>query len=160
MHRVKARLFKVIRHQDKKNISGVGKVIEGAVFPDGKVVIQWQNETSSISIFRNLEDFQNTHVKPIFNENEFIWREGYEPSDEVNEVLDQVIEFVMSYSGGRISDKTKGEIVSKAMAIKKTNERQQRGGVPPSYERNIKKNARPPVRLATLKGNSKGAEND
>lgn len=140
------RLFRVIRYKDDKKISGVGKVIDGVVFADGKVVIQWQNDTSSISIFRNLEDFQNTHVKPIFNENEFLWYEGFEPKSEVEEALNQVIEFVAVYSTGKISDKTKGDIIAKAIAIREGQAKQMRGGYNQSSINNLIRNQKPPQR--------------
>lgn len=127
------RLFQVTRFKDGKSISGTGKVIQGVVFPDGKVVIQWQTDNSSIAIFKNLEEFQRVHVKPNYEgENEFAWIEGYEPADEVLLACDDMLGFVGAYSGGRISDKTRGDLTGKVIAIRQTFEKQKRGGLSPS----------------------------
>jgi hypothetical protein len=110
----------MVRHRDGKNLSGTGKVIEGVVFPDGKVVIQWQTDTSSIAIFKNLREFQAVHVKEIFNENEFIWIEGYKPTDEIDGVLDEVTAYVAGLQMPGLTDKVRGTIVAKTKAISRS----------------------------------------
>lgn len=134
------RLFQVIRYKDDKKISGVGKVLFGCVFPDGQVVIQWQSKHGSISIFKNLEEFQYVHVKPVFQENEFIWLDGYEPSEEVDIALQRLIEYVNSYKKGRINDKTRGDIIGKAVAIGNGVCKKRAGGLNISALKNIAKN--------------------
>lgn len=114
----KPRLFKLIRHKDVKNISGVGKVIDGVMFKDGKIVVQWQTRYPSIGIFNSLEDFVQVHAKPFFKENEFRWIDGYEPSDELDQALDEIADYVMRKKAG-IQDKCRGDIVAKVMAYKK-----------------------------------------
>lgn len=91
----KPRIFQMIRNVDRKEISGTGKVIDGVVFADGTVVIQWQG-VKSIGIYKNLNDFLTVHVKPKYEgENEFRWFEGYKPSEDITEVCDTVQEYVM-----------------------------------------------------------------
>lgn len=141
-HKDLSRLFTVIRHKDDKEISGIGKVIEGVVFPDGRVVVQWQTDRSSIAMFSNLEDFQMVHVKPIFKENEFIWHDGYEPTHEIDLACNQLVDFVNAYTGGRISDKTKGDLIGKIMAIRNSAQKKRNGGLSPSSLRNIERNQR------------------
>lgn len=114
----KPRLFKLIRHKDAKGISGVGKVIDGVMFKDGKIVVQWQTRYPSLGIFNNMEDFVQVHAKPIFRENEFIWIDGYEPSDELDQALDEIADYVMHKKAG-IRDKCRGDIIAKIMAYKK-----------------------------------------
>jgi len=136
------RLFQLTRFKDDKQISGIGKVIVGVVFPDGKTVVQWQKEPKSISIFTSLGDFQRVHAKPIYNENEFKWFEGYEPAFEVDNACEEISNFILSYSGGRISDRTKGELVGKVKAIQQSHTKRRNGGFSPSALANIRRNQR------------------
>lgn len=53
--------FCMIRNTDVSGISGTGKVIEGVVFPSGKVALEWQTSTSSISIYDSIDDTVEIH---------------------------------------------------------------------------------------------------
>lgn len=118
MENKKPRLFHLVRLKDGKGISGTGKVIDGVMFPDGKVVIQWQGRYTSISVFNNMEDFIAVHAKPFFGDNEFHWVEGYEPTDELDSALDEIADYVMRQKVG-LKDKTKGNIVGKILGYKR-----------------------------------------
>lgn len=123
----KPRLFELIRYSDKKGLSGIGKVLVGVVFPDGRVVVQWQSDTTSIGIFRNLRDFEKIHTKPFYaGQSEFRWSEGFRPADEVLIVLDELENFARTYSSGKIGNKTRGDFVAKIHAIKATHRSQQK----------------------------------
>lgn len=57
----RSKRFCMIRHADVSGISGTGKVIEGIVFPSGKVALEWQTSTSSISIYDSIDDAVEIH---------------------------------------------------------------------------------------------------
>lgn len=132
----KPRVFKMIRNIDLKHISGTGHVIDGVVFANGQVVIQWQTETKSLAVFDKLSDFQKVHAKPMYEkENEFVWYDGYEPSSEVNQVCDQIVEFIMNFEGTRLTDHNRGKLIGKVLAIKEQHEHRQNKGIKPSKAR-------------------------
>lgn len=54
--------FKVLRKFDESDVSGVGHVIDGIVFRDGTVVIQWLTDMSSIAIYKSFEEFKAIHI--------------------------------------------------------------------------------------------------
>ena len=54
--------FKVERKQDESGVSGTGHIIDGVIFPNGKVVICWKTEMSSIAIYESYEDFKAIHI--------------------------------------------------------------------------------------------------
>ena len=53
-----SRLFQLIRNIDPSGISGTGIVAEGVVFPNGKVVVCWNGDSSSIVVWNSIEDLQ------------------------------------------------------------------------------------------------------
>jgi len=55
-------VFKVIRQEDESGISGTGHVIDGIIFDNGKVVIQWRTEMTSIAIYESYEEFYAIHI--------------------------------------------------------------------------------------------------
>ena len=56
--------FYIIRHADESGVSGVGRVLDGVVFPDGTTVIRWcvENQPSSTAIYPTYKDFKHIHV--------------------------------------------------------------------------------------------------
>ena len=113
------RLFKVIRHKDGKNISGTGHVLDGVLMPNGKVIINWSGSPhSSVTIFDSFESFLAVHVKPVYNENEFLWHEGYKPSDEMNEVFETLYHRILNFKDLKDNHKTGLIGVLKAMQRK------------------------------------------
>lgn len=56
------KFFKVTRGFDETDVSGIGHVIDGAIFGDGTVVIKWLTDRSSIAIYKNFEDFKAIHI--------------------------------------------------------------------------------------------------
>jgi hypothetical protein len=114
----KPRIFQMIRHVDGKSISGVGKVIDGVVFSDGTVVIQWQGEKKSLGIYKDLNHFLAIHVKPKYEgENEFRWMEGYKPSEDVAEVCDTVKDYILRFQD--LKEKHKGALIAVLQGIKR-----------------------------------------
>lgn len=55
------RIFKLLRHDDKSGVSGVGFVAVGVVFPSGKVVLEWLGPYSTFGIYNNLADVERIH---------------------------------------------------------------------------------------------------
>lgn len=50
------RTFKFNRHTDVTGKSGTGYVVEGVQFTDGRVVLRWISDTSSIVIYNNIDE--------------------------------------------------------------------------------------------------------
>lgn len=114
----KPRLFQVIRNIDGKEISGTGHIIDGVIFGDGTVVIQWQGDYKSVSVFKSLNDFLAVHVKPKYQgENEFRWFEGYKPSEDVGEVCRTIKDFALRLDG--LSKKQRAAIIALATGIER-----------------------------------------
>jgi len=71
--------FTVCRQHDETGVSGIGVVIEGAVYATGQCVVHWlwPRPRGSVAIFDSFEDFIKVHVKP-HRENETIitWDDG------------------------------------------------------------------------------------
>lgn len=56
--------FTLKRQFDESGVSGIGIVVWGVEFPDGKVVTRWNTETSSTVVYDNMDDFLRIHVDP------------------------------------------------------------------------------------------------
>lgn len=68
------RRFSVIRKADVTNHSGTGKVLDGVVFPCGKVVICWDTAVKSVNIYDTYEQFDSLHTSGHpENKTEMIW---------------------------------------------------------------------------------------
>lgn len=71
------RTFKMHRGNDESGVSGTGVVLEGVVFPDGKVAVQWVVERTSVGIYDNYGDFEAIHIlSHPTNETKVIFRDG------------------------------------------------------------------------------------
>jgi len=53
--------FYVDRIEDETGVSGTGVVAYGVVLPSGKVVMEWDTATSSITLFNNIKDVEKIH---------------------------------------------------------------------------------------------------
>jgi hypothetical protein len=59
------RTFDMIRHNDESGISGTGKVLEGAIFSNGQVIVYWTSgQFHSFGFFTNFFEFYGIHIKP------------------------------------------------------------------------------------------------
>jgi hypothetical protein len=72
------RLFTMIRKNDESHVSGTGRVLDGVVFHNGKVVICWPSEEKrgypSLGIFDSFEAFKFIHIDSHpANETEIVW---------------------------------------------------------------------------------------
>jgi hypothetical protein len=72
------KLFTMIRKHDESHVSGTGRVLDGTVFHNGKVVICWRTEEDhgypSLGIFDSFEAFKFIHVDSHpTNEAEIVW---------------------------------------------------------------------------------------
>lgn len=56
-----SRLFELHRDDDESGVSGTGIVAEGTVFSDGTVALRWRTETSSTTLFDNVEQVVAVH---------------------------------------------------------------------------------------------------
>lgn len=64
-------LFTLFRHVDETGVSGTGRVLDGALFHTGQVVVCWRTDLntgpsgfSSLAIYPSWEAFQHVHVDP------------------------------------------------------------------------------------------------
>jgi len=57
----KVRVFQLLRDEDPSGVSGVGRVAVGAVFPSGKVVLEWLGSHNTFGIYDDLERVQYIH---------------------------------------------------------------------------------------------------
>lgn len=71
------RNFEMIRHGDESGVSGIGKVLEGTVFPNGTTIVQWcvKDKPNSVVVYKTFEDFKYIHVDSHpTNNTEFLWQ--------------------------------------------------------------------------------------
>jgi len=57
----KTQVFTLERDEDETGISGVGTVADGVIFPDGRVVLCWRGDISSIVIHNNIQNVDAIH---------------------------------------------------------------------------------------------------
>lgn len=55
------RRFHFMRLEDESGVSGCGKVAQGVVFSNGKVVVEWLTAHSSIGFYDCLDDVESIH---------------------------------------------------------------------------------------------------
>lgn len=55
------RTFVLNRLKDVSGVSGTGVIAEGAMFKNGRVVLQWNTATPSINIYDSIEDVFRIH---------------------------------------------------------------------------------------------------
>jgi len=75
------RLFHIIRNSDESGISGTGRVLDGVLWPNGKVTVQWRTDLdplkagfSSMTIFDSFAAFESIHISSHpTNNTEIIW---------------------------------------------------------------------------------------
>ncbi len=68
------KLFTVIRNHDQSGVSGVGRVLDGVLFPNGKVVICWRVEFQTVAIYESFEAFKTIHIDSHpTNQTEIVW---------------------------------------------------------------------------------------
>jgi hypothetical protein len=53
--------FYLQRDVDDTGISGTGKVAEGVVFTNGKVVLAWLTKVASVTVYESLADVERVH---------------------------------------------------------------------------------------------------
>lgn len=55
--------FFIFRNGDESGVSGLGKVLNGVIFPDGQTVIRWcvEGKPNSTAIYPSFEDFKYIH---------------------------------------------------------------------------------------------------
>lgn len=64
LHEASPRVFSMVRQADETGISGVGRVLDGIVFPDGQTVIRWcvEGKPASTEIYDSFDAFMEIHV--------------------------------------------------------------------------------------------------
>lgn len=53
--------FYLKRNEDESGISGTGIVARGVILPSGHCVLEWLTFTSSIAIYKNINDLMEIH---------------------------------------------------------------------------------------------------
>lgn len=55
--------FDMIRNNDESGVSGTGKVLEGAIFSNGTVIVYWTaSDVKSFGWYSNYYDFYKIHI--------------------------------------------------------------------------------------------------
>lgn len=72
------RRFTLFREKDASGVSGVGRVLDGVVFHNGKTVVCWRTLVSSVSVYDNFEDFRFIHIDSHPDNGSVIRWEGQE----------------------------------------------------------------------------------
>lgn len=54
--------FEVYRGHDESGISGTGKVMEGVIFSDGRVALQWMSTPRSFVMWDRFEDMWTINI--------------------------------------------------------------------------------------------------
>lgn len=65
--------FFLRRLKDETGVSRTGRVLEGVLCQDGKVIIQWRPPMTSIAIYDTFDTFMNVHVRCHPSCNEVVW---------------------------------------------------------------------------------------
>jgi hypothetical protein len=55
------RRFHLKRIEDETGISGTGLVTDGIEFADGSVIMKWNTETTSVALYKSMEDVLTIH---------------------------------------------------------------------------------------------------
>lgn len=90
---LKLRTFKLVRNEDESGVSGTGEVAEGVEFKNGKCVMCWDTDTSSIAVYENVTDLVNIH--------------GHQGKTVVKFSDGQIVSDVKDYSVGTLVEITK-----------------------------------------------------
>lgn len=54
-------------------VSGIGRIVEGVLFPDGRVVLKWRGPISSIVVFESLAELEEIYLHKHHHCNSLIW---------------------------------------------------------------------------------------
>jgi hypothetical protein len=55
------RLFHLFRDNDESGVSGLGRVAEGVLFANGKVVLSWNTKHTSVAVYDSMEQVTAIH---------------------------------------------------------------------------------------------------
>lgn len=55
------RTFKLIRRFDQSGVSGIGHVLDGVVFENGKTVVSWRSKHPTVTMYDSFLDFWEVH---------------------------------------------------------------------------------------------------
>jgi hypothetical protein len=69
-------VFKMIRNNDESQISGTGVVLQGVLWPDGHVTLQWcvEDKPPSETRYNSWKDFKLLHIDMhATNDTEIVW---------------------------------------------------------------------------------------
>jgi len=86
------RAFTVVRRGDETGVSGTGRVLDGFIAHNGKVVVFWRTDTpesesqhghSSISLFDSFKAFKLIHIESHpDNKTEIVWYDLKKSKDQ------------------------------------------------------------------------------
>lgn len=89
--------FTIVRNGDESGVSGTGRILDGIIFHNGKVVVCWRTDIdgtkhgdSSIGIYESFGAFRRIHIDSHPDNKTEI---HFNP--ETNELLDQITEQVL-----------------------------------------------------------------
>ena len=65
------RQFVLYRHEDESGVSGTGIVAEGVQFSNGKCVMSWRHQISSVAMYDSIHELEQIHGHS--GKSEIIW---------------------------------------------------------------------------------------
>ncbi len=72
--------FFMERREDETGISATGRVLEGVLWQNGQVTVQWRPPMSTITIYKNFQTFLKIHVTSHPSKNVVVFIDEVEKS--------------------------------------------------------------------------------
>jgi hypothetical protein len=76
------RRFFVLREKDPSGVAGTGRILEGVVFPCGKVVLKWRLPLSSLVVFEDFKSFCEIYLHAHPTCNKLVWADPENPPSD------------------------------------------------------------------------------
>ncbi len=67
------RRFYILRHQDISGIAGTGRIVEGVIFPNGRIYLQWRGPVASFVEFDDFAQFAHVYLHEGHGCNSVVW---------------------------------------------------------------------------------------
>ena len=65
--------FYVQRNEDQTGVSRTGRVLEGVLWQNGEVTVQWRPPHSTMGFYHSMDEFKTIHIDCHPSCNDIIW---------------------------------------------------------------------------------------